>query len=202
MRQVRTFAYDGLRRKTSQTLPESGSTTYEYNAHGLLEWQTDALGVTTTYDYDMGHRLTSRSYTDSTPAVSFLYYTTGNRKQMIDALGTVSYDYDAMDRLTLEERTLTGWPGTFTTGDTYDRKGNLTQVTYPSGRSVDYNYATGGGCCNSRLDSVVDKTTGTTLLSARTYQAFGGTLTQTLGNGATQSFSYKRRRHETEFKAR
>ena len=135
MRQVRTFAYDGLRRKTSQTLPESGTTTYEYNAHGLLEWQTDALGVTTTYDYDMGHRLTSRSYTDSTPAVSFLYYTTGNRKQMIDALGTVSYDYDAMDRLTLEERTLTGLPGTFTTGYTYNRKGNLTQVTDPSGLS-------------------------------------------------------------------
>ena len=146
MRQVRTFAYDGLRRKTSQTLPESGTTTYEYNAHGLLEWQTDALGVTTTYDYDMGHRLTSRSYTDSTPAVSFLYYTTGNRKQMIDALGTVSY-----------------------------------------------NYATGGGCCNSRLDSVADKTTNTNVLHTRTYQAFGGPLTQTLGNGATQSFSYNSR---------
>ena len=66
-------------------------------------------------------------------------------------------------------------------------------MTYPSGRVVDYNYATGGGCCNSRLDSVMDQTTDTTLLSARTYQAFGGTLTQTLGNGATQSFTYNDR---------
>ena len=39
----------------------------------------------------------------------------------------------------------------------------------------------------------MDQTTDTTLLSARICQAFGGTLTQTLGNGATQSFSYNSR---------
>ena len=196
--QLRIFEYDGLRRKTRQTLPESGTTTYEYNAHGLLEWQTDARGVKTTYAYDMGHRLTGRSYsggtsTVTTPTVSFTYDTLGNRKQMTDAMGTVDYHYDTMDRLTREERTLTGLTGTFTSSYVYDRKGNLTQVTYPSGRSVAYNYATGGGCCNSRLDSVADKTTNTNVLHTRTYQPFGGTLTQTLGNGATQSFSYNSR---------
>jgi len=36
----------------------------------------------------------------------------------------------------------------------------MTQMTYPSGRVVNFNYATGGGCCNSRLASVVDQTTG------------------------------------------
>ena len=76
--QVRTFAYDGLRRKTSQTLPESGTTTYSYNADGLLSSMTDARSATTTYAYDTGHRLTGRSYTVSTPtattpAVSFTY---------------------------------------------------------------------------------------------------------------------------------
>jgi hypothetical protein len=38
---------------------------------------------------------------------------------------------------------------------------DLTQMTYPSGRVVNFNYATGGGCCNSRLDSVADQTTST-----------------------------------------
>ena len=204
--QVRTFAYDGLRRKTSQTLPESGTTTHAYNSDGLLSSMTDARSVTTTYAYDTGHRVTSRSYTVSTPTattprVSFTYDTRGNRTRMTDALGTVDYTYDTVDRLTREQRTLTGLTGTFTTGYGYDRKGNLTQMTYPSGRVVDYNYATGGGCCNSRLDSVMDKTTDTTLLSARTYQAFGGTLTQTLGNGATQSFSYNSRLQLTRITA-
>jgi hypothetical protein len=36
----------------------------------------------------------------------------------------------------------------------------VTSMTYPSGRVVNFNYATGGGCCNSRLASVVDQTTG------------------------------------------
>ena len=191
--QVRTFAYDGVRRKTRQTLPESGTMTYAYNSDGLLSSMTDARSVTTTYTYDAGHRLTGRSYSDSTPAVSFTYDTKGTRTQMTDGLGTVDYTYDTMDRLTREQRALTGLTGTFTTGYAYDRKGNLTQVTYPSGRVVDYNYATGGGCCNSRLDSVVDKTTDTNVVHTRTYQAFGGMLTQTLGNGATQSFSYNSR---------
>jgi RHS repeat-associated protein len=34
-------------------------------------------------------------------------------------------------------------------------------MTYPSGRVVNFNYATGGGCCNSRLSSVADATTST-----------------------------------------
>ena len=205
--QVRTFEYDGLHRKTSQTLPESGTTTYAYtHSDGLLSSMTDARGVTTTYTYDAAHRLTGRSYTGGTPpvptpAVSFTYDTRGNRTRMTDAMGTVRYSYDTMDRLTREARTLSGLTGTFTTGYGYDRKGNLTQVTYPSGRVVGYNYATGGGCCNSRLDSVMDQTTDTTLLSARTYQAFGGTLTQTLGNGATQSFSYNSRLQLTRITA-
>jgi uncharacterized protein RhaS with RHS repeats len=72
-----------------------------------------------------------------------------------------------MDRLIQEVRTLTtGCSDTgFATGYAYNKKGDLTQMTYPSGRVVNFNYATGGGCCNSRLASVVDQTTNTTLVS-------------------------------------
>ena len=106
--QVRTFEYDGLRRKTSETLPESGTTTYAYtHSDGLLSSMTDARGVTTTYTYDAAHRLTGRSYTGGTPAVttptvSFTYDTRGKRTRMTDAMGTVRYSYDTMDRLTRE----------------------------------------------------------------------------------------------------
>ena len=72
---------------------------------------------------------------------------------------------------------------------------------HPSGRIVDYNYATGGGCCNSRLASVVDQTTNTNVVHTRTYKAFGGSLTQTLGNGATQSFAYNSRLQLTRITA-
>src|SRR2546422_11706078 len=65
---------------------------------------------------------------------------------MTDALGTVAYQYDTRDRLTQEQRTLTGITGTFTTAYVYNYKGDMTQMTYPSGRVVNFNYAS-AACC-------------------------------------------------------
>jgi RHS repeat-associated protein len=120
---------------------------------------------------------------------------------MMDGLGSVSYSYDTdptnptTDKLTQESRTLNG-VGTFITLYTYNIKGDITKMTYPSGRVVKFNYNTGGGCCNSRLLSVVDQTTGGTIASGMTFNAAGGLLTRTLNpgtNGISESFSYNNR---------
>ncbi len=80
--QTRTYAYDGLSRKTSETTPEAGTTNYFYtNAAGglcagsarALCRRSDARAVTTTYTYDAETRLTSKTYSDTTPAASFFY---------------------------------------------------------------------------------------------------------------------------------
>src|SRR2546422_6456552 len=105
---------------------------------------------------------------------------------MTDALGTVAYQYDTKDRLIQEQRTLTGITGTFTTSYVYNYKGDMTQMTYPSGRVVNFNYATGGGCCNSRLASVVDQTTGTTVASSISYNPAGEITSRTLGSGVIE----------------
>src|SRR5437667_940525 len=120
---------------------------------------------------------------------------------MTDSLGAVTYQYDTMDRLTQEQRTLTGITGTFTTSHLYNFKGDLTQMTYPSGRVVNFNYATGGGCCNSRLASVVDQTTNTTVASGLIYNAAGETTSRTLGNGVVETFGYNARLQETTITA-
>jgi hypothetical protein len=70
-------------------------------------------------------------------------------------------------------------------------------MTYPSGRVVNFNYATGGGCCNSRLASVVDQTMNTTLNSAMTFNAAGEITANTLGNGLAQTYTYNNRLQET-----
>ena len=193
--QLRTFVHNWLGQKTSETQPEAGTTTFTYDGDGRLASQTDARSITTTLTYDNANRLTQRSYSDSTPTVSFQYDAAGNRTQMTDGLGTATYTYDNMERRIDESRTLTGVTGTFTTEYGYNVKGNLTQATYPSGRVVDYTYAAGGACCdsNSRLASVADGTTSTTLVSSLTYAAAGSTLTKTLGNGASQSGTYNNR---------
>ena len=67
--QSRTYAYDDLGRMTSETNPESGTTSYTYDADtscgtfkGDLVKKVDAVGNTTCYAYDVLHRPTSISY--------------------------------------------------------------------------------------------------------------------------------------------
>jgi RHS repeat-associated protein len=202
--QWRTFIYDYLGRMTSQTLPESGVTSFVYDDDGRLTSKTDARNITTTFGYDNLERPTTRTYSDSTPAVTFGYDAsgyTGLRTSMLDGLGSVVFNYDNMNRLTSEQRTLTGVNGTFTTAYAYNKKGDLTQLTYPSGRIVNFNYATGGGCCNSRLASVVDQTTNTTLRSGLTYNAAGELLNSTFGNGVVETFGYNTRLQKTAITA-
>lgn len=89
-----------------------------------------------------------------------------------NGLGSVSYSYDNMNRLTQESRSLTNI-GTFNTCRMDNIKGDVTSMTYPSGRVVNFNYATGGGCCNSRLSSVIDQTTNVSMNGTMNYDAAG-----------------------------
>ena len=87
-------------------------------------------------------------------------------------------NYDDGDYVTANAHVQSGlkWENVvwaFTTSHVYNIKGVLKSMTYPSGRVVNLNYATGGGCCNSRLASVVDQTTSTTVYGGLSYNAAG-----------------------------
>ena len=202
--QTRSWEFDALARITSETSPESGTTTFAYNSEGLLATKTDARNITTTVTYHSTqvHQIGSRSYSDSTPTVTLNYGSQGLRSSMSDGLGSVSYSYDSnTDRLTQESRTLTGVTGTFSTSYVYNLKGDLTSMTYPSGRVMNFNYATGGGCCNPRLSSIVDQTTSTTIANGMTFNATGEWLTRTLNPGANalnHNFTYNNRLELTQ----
>jgi len=67
--QTRTYTYDGIARMTSETNPESGTTTYVYDSDstcgtysGDLVKKVDAVGNTSCYAYDTLHRLISITY--------------------------------------------------------------------------------------------------------------------------------------------
>jgi RHS repeat-associated protein len=77
---TRTFEYDWLSRLTSATNPESGTTTYTYDANGNVVTkvapqanQTGSSTTTTTYSYDARNRLSTKTYSDGT-AGSYYYY--------------------------------------------------------------------------------------------------------------------------------
>ncbi|HWG20542.1 MAG TPA: hypothetical protein VG225_08415, partial [Terracidiphilus sp.] len=70
--QTRTFGYDGLGRKISETTPEAGTVTYSYTTSGgalcsgdpsSVCRRTDARSVVSTYTYDSVNRLTGVNYT-------------------------------------------------------------------------------------------------------------------------------------------
>ncbi|MEP6564383.1 MAG: hypothetical protein ABJB10_04545, partial [Mesorhizobium sp.] len=60
----------------------------------------------------------------------------------VSAAGTVSYVYDLLGRVSQEVRTIGA--KSYTVAYRWDDAGNLSSITYPSGRVVDYGRGTSG----------------------------------------------------------
>ena len=104
------MGYDGHGRLLNKHVPEQNSgtaTVYAYNPDDTVYSVTDARGATCTYGYNSRHLVTSATHTlsgQTTIAVSYSYDAAGNRTSMTDGLGSVSYGYDQLSRLTSETR--------------------------------------------------------------------------------------------------
>lgn len=147
-----TMNYDGYGRLSSQHEPEqalSHNTVFTYNADDTLLTSTDGRGATTTYAYNARHLVTGISYTAPSGilvpgAVTFSYDSAGNRTAMSDGLGSASYKYDQLSRLTSESRRLTALPNApvpnneYTISYSYNLARALLSVTDPFGKQVSY----------------------------------------------------------------
>lgn len=137
-----TYGYDAVGRPTSMTNPFGESTAWSYSARGDLTVQALANGAGTTYQYNAIGQLTQLQ--NLNPSMSVLssyggiaYSATGNLKSTAatigSASGTLSYVYDALDRLTQESSTFgTG----YTLAHAYDSNSNLTTLR---GATLTYN---------------------------------------------------------------
>jgi RHS repeat-associated protein len=158
---TRSFSYDGLSRLTQSITPESGTTNLYYNISGspcagdtsVLCQRTDARAITTTYAYDALSRLTGKTYTDTTPSVTYSYDQTtfngliisngnGARTGMTDISGLTAWSCDSMGRVAKRQQKI----GTVTKsiGYTYNLDGSVATMTYPSGRVYTYGYNNAG----------------------------------------------------------
>jgi RHS repeat-associated protein len=144
--QTRTYAYSSLGRLTSSITPESGATSYQYDNSGNVKQKTDARSITTTFgDYDALNRPTTRSYSDGTPAVTFGYdaagvdYSKGRLTSTTSSAASYAIaDYDPFGRAKGTSVTIGSQP--YTTTYTYNLRGQLKTLGYPSGRSVTTTY--------------------------------------------------------------
>jgi RHS repeat-associated protein/uncharacterized repeat protein (TIGR01451 family) len=104
----------------SRTDPRGNTTLYDYDSYGNMTVITDALGIATTYTYDLGGRRTTETLLkDGQPH-------------------TIHYSYDVADNLTLITQTVNS--EVVSTAYAYDEVGNRFSVTDANGIVTRYEY--------------------------------------------------------------
>ncbi|MBX3294005.1 MAG: RHS repeat protein [Acidobacteria bacterium] len=128
-----------------------------------------------------------------TAAVEMQYDNLGNRTEMTDGLGTQTYEYDELSRLTAESRdfsdTLPDEPsgGLFTLTYTYEIGGQLRSYTDPWGKQISYTHDKA-----ARIVSVAGTPHGgvSSYATNAQYRAWGGLKHLEYGNGVIADSTY------------
>jgi YD repeat-containing protein len=163
----RYFTYDSLGRLVCASNPENssagcptvasnylvGTVGYAYDANSNLTSKTDARSITTSYTYDVINRELTRTYSNNDPTVTTSYdqsnclglsscQNIGHRTSMTDAAGSEAWAYDVQQSSsqTVEVDQRTTANVTKTTTSALNLAGNIFQLTYPTGRVVNYTY--------------------------------------------------------------
>jgi YD repeat-containing protein len=192
---VTTYAVNGLGNQTQLSSPDTGTTTKTYDLAGNVLTQTDAKSQTTTYAYDALNRVTSITFHDGSK--HHYTYDSGTNgigrltgiAELDPALTTIAqiaYGYDQKGRVLSEARTVNGVA--YTTAYRYDSAGRLDQLTYPSGRTVEYGFDAAG-----RISGIATTPNGGStraIAAGITYHPFGGVKGFTLANGQTYARTY------------
>jgi RHS repeat-associated protein len=216
--QTRTFIYDSLHRLKSATNPEVCNQqgvplpiTYDYDENGNLKTKTDprfladnVTNVKVTYEYDALDRVTSRTYNDGTPGVTYAYDIgtngIGRLNSITSSVSVYSFgQYDALGRAQSTTQSTDGQP--YAMSYMYDLAGNLKTQVYPSGRVLETSYDNSG-----RIAGVKNQTTGSFYVGAAAtdstnriqYAAHGQTSQVRLGNGLWEHTNFNTRLQVTQ----
>jgi RHS repeat-associated protein len=182
------FVRNGFGEVTQRTSPDTGTTVYTYNPQGKPIQITDGRGVITDLTYDDAGRLLTRQYPAS-PSENVTYewdsIADGNKgvgrvTRITDGSGSIEWTYNALGQVTQEKKTTA--TVAYTVGYGYDLDGNVTRITYPSGRIVNYYRGT-----NGLITTVTQQPTAASaeelLAKWVTYQPYGPLQSLVYGNG-------------------
>lgn len=197
------MGYDGHGRLQSKHVPEQSTgtaTTYTYRNDDTVNVVTDARGAAQTFSYNNRHLVTGISYTapsgiTPTAPVTYAYDAVGNRTAMTDGLGSQSYSYDQLSRLTSETRAFTNL-GAYTLSYAYTLGGDLKSITDPVGAEVGYTRDIAG-----QVSAVTGSGFGnvSTYASSLQYRASGALKHLTYGDGRTLDLNYDSRLQTSSF---
>jgi YD repeat-containing protein len=162
-----TYTYDGLGNVVGVVSPDSGTTTMTHAANGNTISSTDARGNLRTTTFDALDRpLTKTGSSGAT--ITYVYDGCANGINELcsvsDPSGTTSFTYTPLEQLASRTTILMGGT-TLTVLYAYDAAGELTTITYPSGKVVSQVWT------NGWISSV--SVNGTALASSITHDPFG-----------------------------
>ncbi len=194
-----SYEYNAFGDLTKQTSPDTGITTMTYDLAGNRITSTDARGIQTTYEYDAANNLLKRLHPGSETALHMTYIPGQNSyHQGINSHGRVfsastgtnyannrefpknTYEYDEKGNVIVDHFSLSLFRQK--TLYSYDQDSNLVQITYPTGRIIDYTLDVLGrvSSITSTLDGVTE-----TIASNIQYYPFGPVKSYDAGNGMT-----------------
>jgi YD repeat-containing protein len=188
-----SFLRDGFGEVIQEVSPDRGTSLYYYDAGGRMSAAIDGRGQRIDYGYDTLGRMLTKTPVGRPASETILYaydgigiggglgsYQLGRLTGMSDGTGLTRYAYDPRGNLIARQQSLAATTATLSYA--YDLADRITQMVYPSGRAVRYNYDSKG-----RVSGVDTRSAPTTawvaLINAATYQPFGAVETMSLGNG-------------------
>jgi RHS repeat-associated protein len=175
---VTTFEYDTSNRVKKVIWPGGGTVfeTFTYDAAGRLATKTNRKSVVTTYGYDDLGRLTSKTYSDSSPAVAYTYDEVGRLRTAANGTDTLTWTYDLLGEVLSEDSE----NNTSLVEYAYDLGGNRLSVSLNGQVVMSYAYDEA-----SRLKTMTRGTSNWTLAydaaSRRTSLLHPNTVTTTYG---------------------
>ena len=181
----RSFAYDGAGRLISQTTPEAGTATFAYDNNGNVVRATNQNGSnnTTTSSYDALNRIISNAISGG-PTYTYTYDgqdASGDTYGKGRLTGTSNgsnvqtlYQHDAMGRVISTAYCLPS-DCTFTYGAQaqYDYQNNMTSLTYPDGRAIQWTYDQLNHPLSQTYASFKSSTVGTPYAASLSYYPSG-----------------------------
>jgi RHS repeat-associated protein len=205
--------YNDMHQPLTITNGRGNATTYTYNTSGQVltvttpPAQGHAQGATATYVYDANGYLTDVNGPVAGANTHYTYDDYGRQRTVTDAAGlTLTYDYDALDRVTrvtypdgtYEEMTynrldttrrrdrLGRWTESF-----YDALRHLVSTKDPAGGTTQYYYGTGGctSCgCGDKLVKLIDANGNAT---AWEYDLQGRVTQETRADASSATYAYE-----------
>jgi RHS repeat-associated protein len=210
---IASYTYNASHQPLTVADARGAVTTYTYNAAGQVltvttpPAQGHGQGATTSFTYDTNGHLTQVSGPVPGATTSFSYDSYGRKHTSTDATAlTLTYDYDALDRVTKVTYPDTTWEETvykwLDAEKRRDRLGRWTQTFYDAlrrplatrdatGQTTHYQYG-GSGCTScsgggDRLTKLVDPNGNATTWD---YDLQGRVTQETRADGSSESYAY------------